>query len=906
MLPEKSVATRKGSLINRSQASLQEDEIHFPVDNSGGTGCINDGASVKQGPKPTLAHTDSALECTSRASLERLSLGVSRGSDDAESARLPVDRGLASGSAAEEQQMVRSSASFQGLLPTTQDATPTNPPQSSKSFFSFFLSAFQGSSAAGSDAADEAPDAAVPTGDDCQNAHPRESRSSPNTVAPVASVASQGAATGPVKARLQTIPMPHINGLGHPLPRRFRKTRGTGTRRRSRHRETKASLARGAERFLGLFRRVGVVGEGASGDESKQASNASNGDSSDAPREGAVNHCESSSPSTTVDRTLMISSQQPVASHEDDLSTGSPRSVPGRGEPSIGRRTDDGEYGVGQSRALHITSEGTLLVHGELQRGRSQSTHFHDMLESPTTLAVVLPPGEDEWPSESGSKWGSTANATADSQHFAAPASDSPAPTLTSVASQHSAPLASQSCDMAVPDGWALKSNPSGSMKIGGHSRSSRCDEARPGDSGSHRDREEVNDGACQDAQNELSRPPDPQTTGMSENDRSWLPGPHLYRKILDGINQLVEVSGIRRTAIAGSAREPIPGDLHSRSDESPADEAESGDPQRMDVERSDWSQSLCENTGPGLQAQDSPEGQEHQSAPQSIWPWNFLYKKQGVSSNSEARDPSIVAASYLSDSGSHTEAHLKGQPLLGTTVSEMYAPVGNTPRASSRREVCLPVEESCQAGVAEPPLRTFEDHLVPGPLGTVHPAARSSFDEASGSYSPSCNSFSGVRRVDRVRFTTLAEDLERGGRLQVPLEHKPPDQDRAHVVPHFLHPTSLNDPATVYLLPVHQRDSVPQQPLLIGNGTTQWILPNRYRPGFPGSIGFNHRGLAVGIPNATAFPASWEDPQRASFPLRWQDEAVRTVPTHVVAFPPHDAHEVTFGPIPHQNPAPH
>lgn len=883
--------------------------------------------SSAERPPETLAPQEwpvSASGCEMRVHYEqKLCSSGEPGCDlSGNGAQLPIDEGLTSTKTNVAVPSAPASVSSQSQEARQerpmQEETTTAPPQSSQSFFSFFLSAFQGSMTATLVATP--PVEPVDVERHCGGADGLQVETIQE---PPVSLPSEALGLDPPRASVRNAPLPKIGGPGHPLPRRFRKTRNTGTRKRSRHRETKTALSRGADRFFGLLKRVGMVNENLTPEASKNVHDGNSEVSGGAVREKGMDCGESSVPDAT----------RKCNGHHDSTR----RAAPGQPGPQCtlhgcaappvssdgGAKNDRSSYTYGcrevsaecdsvseQSHGSHDAddiSEEASLVQPDMPSSRPRSTHFCSLLESPTAPGTGLPLCSSSHLAtvqELTNKWDPISSAEHPRSPMARP--DQPVSACPSEDSPPGKFLQGQSCDTelrTVSDGGVPSPRRTDAIGLP-PTGTPRNLEEHPCVGGCGHDREDTADsGSDRDTPFEGPCPSELQASKAREDERGWLPGPYLYKRLLDGIAQLVEDSGIRRPTSVGSVQRALPDDARRLSSDIRADEDLRRDPCSAGLERSHDPQAPCGNTGPTGNQGGRPGGEASQSAaPQSSWLWNLISRDQESISKCEARDPSSVAASYLADAGPHSEALAKAQRVPCTRIGETCGSANQTPKASFRPVVCEPVEQR----PAELPNRAclpFDEIRATEQPSERHRAGERQYGDNVAPF-PTRKAPPVVSMVDRVRFTTFADDLARQSRRQqVPLEYFRTGQERAYYGSPA-HGPSFSNPAPIRALHLHLQDPLLQQPVFISAAPAQWVLHRQYPPGFTRALGFDSGGLGAFVPNTIPAPAGWEAGQQVAFPVRWDGGAGQAVPPYHMTNSTQDVHEIILGPDAREQPA--
>lgn len=845
-------------------------------------------------------------------------LHVTRQAGNGESetlAGVPVDTDLtnAIGKLPVAQASVISHEESQGGSP--QDKSAGCNPQSSQSFFSFFFSAFQGSAATKpettptTDAAAAAAELHAVQDKINQDAAAPQSRSRRSSQDAAANLPTLASGTEPQKVPLRSIPLPQI-APGYPLPRRFRKTRDTGTRRRSKHREAKASLSRGADRFFGLFRRVGMASDNLSAEAGKTIGSSSSGNTSDAAEETGLD-CVGSLSSDNIlkynkneDRTPPCRGEQlgmhdRIASkgHNDDHNSMVPTDIGGPGNLPVASNSGGAELKLSQdNHDVNDTSEGAPPARCTVHSSGSRTVHFGNLLETPTRPATGVP-FEDNIPDvEDDPELVSALRFVMSSEPFSTDTvfSERIPPALAPTASLPENSQTAQSCNMEHI--MADERESSSDLTYDPAAQRLHCPPSMTGvrpdiDGSSGHPEEAADSGDDQHALPQPSLPPDRQTANEAESERGWLPGPSLYKRFLDGIVRFVEETSIRRPVNGSSSHEPLVEVAHFLSQENSSGKGDCRDTNEPGMHP------RCEIKGPNVQRQTMPGGQGRYSTPQPSWLWNFISKDRGSLPKSEARDPSSVAASYLSDAVPYSAVIPSPQGTSISAPSEICAPEGSVLRHPTQRQFCQPAERLHAADITNASCLSFGNPATTKELGAIHHASGRAQEDFHGFPTITRHSLPAISNVDRMRFTTLAEGLEQERHLQhAPFEHLPPDYKRAYYLSH-LQRHSFNDPLTVRALQMHLHDHAIQHPIFMGRLPGHWILPHQCPPDFTRVLGFNGRDFTAFVPNLIPAPVGWEEGHSVSLPIRWHDGTVLHVPAQPPANLPYDVQGANYGP---------
>ncbi|KAL8271087.1 hypothetical protein Esti_005004 [Eimeria stiedai] len=829
-----------------------------------------------------------------------------RDSDESSSvARLPVDSSLSSSSTADigaahgGASKGAQEGAPPGGAPSAGSSAPSEPPQPSQSFFSFFLSAFQGSSVkrestSTTDVAVTPIETHADSGKNQQAADTAAPRGKRGSLDKCANVALHGA--GPPVGSLHQGPLAQIAGLGPPPPRRFRKTRIAGIRRRSRHRDTKSSLQRGADRFLGFFRRGGgpTAQDRPSSEDSKDAQSCSSEAGSERGMEVDRGERSSSAGSYTEERPPL----QEQRSHHEGRGVG--------GGPPVG---------CSSSRDQAAPKKQPLL-----------SAHFRQMLESPT-LATAVPHPEAPHATEGVLECASTVSPfvmrAINEQQLASEDRLSPLEpsvshfsdfSLEQACSTEAAAAGEESREGAVlcKEEEEIVRLPCSSLSTDGDSR---------GVTGSPHQSQSVGQPAAETgafiSQSE-SGPP-----GTAEEERGWLSGPNLYKRLLDGIVQFVDSSAVRRPPTDREALSAVPppsgsGKTNPSLVGAPAAaSAAAAHAPGIELLR-DSPLLLGGSNGPLV---DQPAARESRTP---SWLWNLIYRQQQSSPSSEARIPSFIAASYLADDNNQQPEHFRRpQWIQGTdeNAADLYAPVGQTPTAPSRSGLISPLHEYHTVEAEETPAAaaafaalaaagpSYTDRIEKVQVGAIsHEGVMP--DGNLREQVPTCRkSIPIISTTEKIRFTTLAEDLERQRQqhLQsVPHEYRAAGLERGVCFLSAQQAPPFTDPALLHALRVFQREDMVQQPVSINTVPVQYVLPTRYPPEYMPVA--SQGGLPTFVHNnAVPVPAGWEEcHQVVGFPVRWGVGGAppRGPPPQPIARALCDTQEFVLLPAAHHHPA--
>ncbi|KAL8450164.1 hypothetical protein Emed_002649 [Eimeria media] len=848
------------------------------------------GGPSAQRPLASLAPKEWPVSSPKSAArlLEPPQFSDGKDTDESSASRLPVDSSLSSSNTTEKQGGASAAAQEKAAskgAPQQDSSASSEPPQPSQSFFSFFLSAFQGSavkreSTSTTDVAGTPIETHADSGKNQQAVDTAAPRGKRGSLDKCANVALHGA--DPPVGPLQQGPLAQIAGVGAPPPRRFRKTRIAGIRRRSRHRETKSSLQRGADRFLGFFRRGGgpTVQDRPSSEDSKDAQSCSSEAGSEEQGMDAGRRGRSSV-------------------------SGSPSKERGGGGALQEQRPYYQGGGAGGGTPVDCSSSSSSSSSSSRDQGASKqpllSAPFRELLESPT-LATAAPHSEAPRATEGALESASTSSPAmmhaVNEQQIAA---EDRRLFPESAVSDTSHLTPEQPCSIseaAAGEGGCGES-------ISAHCKEEKAAErlacsslsgnpgSRGDSDGSHQEqfvRHPAAEGESSISQS-VRGPP-----GSAEEERGWLSGPNLYKRLLDGIVQFVDSSAARRPP---SDREALPAAAPSSSDSGKTNPSSVGAPSAAAAHALGGIGSPREcpvlpggSNGPLVE----PAAHESRSSPQPSWLWNLIYREQQSSPNSEARIPSFIAASYLADDNHQQQQSAQFQRpqwiqgTLENAAADLYAPVGQTPTAPSRSGLISPMHEY---------------HTVEAEDTTAAEAAAAAAAAAAGVGCPSCNdrvevaqggavihegmvldgnlreivpasqkSIPVISTVERIRFTTLAEDLERQRQQQlqsVPHEYRAVGFERGACFPAAQQAPSFGDPALLHALRLYQHEPMVQQPVFMNPVPMQYVLPARCPTEYMPVLGLHQGGLPTFVhTNAVPVPAGWEEGhQVVGYPLR-------------------------------------
>ncbi|KAL8425953.1 hypothetical protein Efla_000930 [Eimeria flavescens] len=751
---------------------------------------------------------------------------------------------------------------------------PADPPQSSQSFFSFFLTAFQGAAATKRETTSTADAAtAAAAAAEAAAAESRPKQPDTDAVAAARGGSRKSSNSGDRSSEragqaspVQKAAMQQLAGVGPPLPRRFRKTRNCGIRRRSRRREAKSSLSRGADRFLGLFRRVGIMQGPPSADDSKELHSCSSEHGSEAPAEqtaeGTDEHAEA--PEADTERFPQL----------EDLHS---------------------EQKVGSQQP----AEQQQLVD-------SSAADFGCLLESPTLKAAAGPRAACSGGERLASEREDYPSLGSSTQPLALPQAAAPPSTVSSCGGcKHGewGPSAEEGMQL-LPRSAAFEGEAAGGEAPGSREATESVDE--------------VPDEASSAA--ELSH--------ASESDESsWLPGPNLYRRFLDGIVQFVDASGIRRQVAAAPAgpQALLASRRLSLGDCPPSSCRPGGEPAGS---TSATAYNVAEPHSPGggsgkalTDSRDRLPARAGGSSPQASWLWNLIAREQQPSHT--AREPPLAAAGNRTADASgsfHPSAGLAGRPPWGhssgaadSSHSEVYAPVGQTPTAPRRSSVHAPLQEYHTLEGTTPSCLMALNNAQLGPRQAASMLQDAGVSRGClGEVYANSNSAPVISTAERVRFTTLAEDLEQE-RLRQQQMGMNGELRRAGKLERACYFSPIQNPplTDMHALPVHHHPHDPQamqQPVFVGVAPVQYVLPARYPPDFASpALGFQQAGVATFAHAPMPLPVGWEEgqPPVVGFPVRWQEgPPVAALPTHPMGPPAFEAQEFIVNSAAHPHPA--
>ncbi|KAL8435091.1 hypothetical protein ACSSS7_002681 [Eimeria intestinalis] len=834
--------------------------------------------------------------------------------DEPRACRLPVDSSLSSSSTAEKQQPAQGKASKaaqegapSGGAPSPDSLAPSEPPQPSQSFFSFFLSAFQGSSVkrestSTTDLAATPLETHADSGKSQQAADAAAPRGKRGLLDKCANVALHGA--DPPVGPLQQGPLAQIAGMGPPPPRRFRKTRIAGIRRRSRHGEAKSSLQRGADRFLGFFRRGGgpSAQDGPSSEDSKDAQSCS----SEAGSEQGVE----------VDRGGRSSCA--AGSH----SKGEHPSLKEESTHYEGARSGEGPAVDSSSSRDQATPKQPLL-----------SARFRELLESPTLAPVAPIHSESPHAAEGAVEFVATESPVmmhSINERFASEnrrnSPEPPASKAFHFPSEQPCSSEAAAAKKESREGAVMCTKESGADRFACSSVS--------GDLDSRVDRDR-----CHEAQSVAQLAAEAEASSISqsghgppgsgEQERGWLSGPSLYKRLLDGIVQFVDSSAVRRPPVDREALPAAPTrSASSRTNPSfawaPLPAAAAHAPGGIAPQRE------CPilpsgSSGPLV---DQPAARESRASPQPSWLWNLIYREQQSPPSNEARSPSFIAASYPAEDTHQQPDHFqRPQWTEGGSLenaADLYAPVGQTPTAPSRNGLIpalheyhtVEAEETPPAGAASAVAGAVAGPPCPGRIETaqigavLHEGAMLDGNMRELVLT-SRKSIPVISTAERIRFTTLAEDLERQRRQQlqsVPPEYCAVGLERGACFSSAQQAPPNSDLALLHALLVYQHEPMVQHPVYMNPVPVQYVLPARYPPEYVLALGFSQGGLSTFVHNnAVPAPAGWEEGRQVvGFPVRWAAAGgpPRGPPSQALAGASCDTQEFLLLPAAHHHPA--